>query len=736
MRRKVMGSAKARFEVVRCAALLGTSLATTGGLSWVAPAMAQPATEHVTVTDQRFRPEELSLSKFSQPLLDTPQSVTVVSSDLLEQRGTSNLNDALRNMPDISLGAGEFSWQGNTPTIRGFLARNDMYLDGIRDFGSYYRDTFFYQQIEELSGPSSVYFGRGSTGGVINQVSKKPHLGRELDAMVTGGTASTGRATVDYNLPLEDLGQGAAMRVNAMAHVSNIAGRDEIKERRWGLAPSLALGLGTPTRLTLSYLHEDSDDNPDYGIPWYFGRPAPVDTSNYYGYDSDYLRTQVNVLTGKVEHDLAPDITLRNTLRLGQYRRQFRVSEGVLAPGTTASLPLNQVQVARNIWQGGSVESNLTEQAELSGKWRTFGIEHALVTGVETAWENSTPLFENTTGVPTVSLLNPPRRQPFPGTAFARLYSETPAQSIGAYGVDTVTLDPQWELTLGLRWDQFVSSFHSTTYATVPNVPQAAPSFLNPPASAAIKAVDAMATYRAGLVYKPVENGSLYFSHGTSFNPSAESLSQLTSGRTLGTQNALLPPEKNRSFEIGAKWQFWSARLETTAALFRLEKENARIPSAVPGVNILGGSQQVDGFELSFNGAITEQWHARAAFAYLDSHVTATATGGSILGAALVNTPKDAVTFWTEYLILPEWTAGFGGQYVSKRLAQNTASSFLTAPPYLTLDASSEYHISAGYALRLNLYNLADRHYISEIHPFRAVPGAGRSATLTLEMKL
>ena len=264
----------------RLAALLGTSLST--GLAAWNGAIAQPAsTEHVIVTDQRFRPEEVSLSKLPQPLLDTPQTVTVVTSDLLEQRGTSNLNDALRNMPDISLGAGEFSWQGNNPTIRGFLARNDMYLDGIRDFGSYYRDTFFYQQIEVLSGPSSVYFGRGSTGGVINQVSKTPFLTRQLSAMATGGTDSTGRLTVDYNLPLEGMGEGAAMRINAMAHTSTVAGRDESLQRRWGLAPSLALGLGTPTRLTFSFLHEEAYDRPDYGLPWYFGRPAPVNPSNY-----------------------------------------------------------------------------------------------------------------------------------------------------------------------------------------------------------------------------------------------------------------------------------------------------------------------------------------------------------------------------------------------------------------------------------------------------------------------
>lgn len=356
--------------------------------------------------------------------------------------------------------------------------------------------------------------------------------------------------------------------------------------------------------------------------------------------------------------------------------------------------------------------------------------------GAEFAWENSSPLFENTTGVPTVSLVDPPRHQPFPGTPFARLYSYTTAQSIAFYGVDTVTIDPQWEVTLGLRWDQFSSRFNSITYATVPNVPQAAPTFLNPPAAATIKSVDAMATYRVGIVYKPVSNGSIYFSHGTSFNPSAESLSQLTSARALGTQNALLPPEKNHSFEVGTKWQFWNARLETSAALFRLEKENARIPSTVPGVNILGGSQRVDGFEISLSGAITDDWHARLGYAYLDSHTTQTAPGGSLLGAPLVNTPKSAGTFWTEYSILPEWSVGLGGQYVSQRLAQNTAASYLRSPPYFTADFSSEYHFTPAYAVRLNVYNLADRRYIDVIHPFRAVPGAGRSAALTLELKI
>jgi catecholate siderophore receptor len=715
--------------------LLGTSLSTLGFAPSLAQAQTDTRPEQVIVTAAPYDVEQLSISKFPQPLLDTPQSVNVITGDLLRERGTTNLNDALRNAPGISLGAGEFSWQGNNPTIRGFLARNDMYLDGVRDFGSYYRDTFDYDRVEVLSGPSSVYFGRGSTGGVINQVSKTPFLQSAMTADASLGTDNTKRLTVDYNQPLDELGEGAAVRLAAMAHYANVADRDTGKQRRWGIAPSLALGLGTPTRLTATYLHEDANDIPDYGIPWYFGRPAPVDYKNYYGYDSDYLKTTVDVLTLKVEHDVNSDLQVRNTLRLGQYGRDFRISEGVLAPGTTTSTPLASVQVARNMWQGTSTETQADEQLEATLHFDSWGLAHTLVSGAEATWENSTPLFQNTTGVPTVNLVSPAQHLAYPGTAFSRLYSETPAQSLALYAVDTIKLDPQWEFTAGVRWDQFATNFKSITYANVPNVPQAAPAFLNPPAVAIIKNVDPIVTYRLGLVYKPSENGSIYFAHGTSFDPSAEALSQLTSGRTLGTQNAFLPPEMNQSFELGTKWALFENSLDATVAVFRLEKTNARIPGPVAGVNILGGAQQVDGFELSLSGSITPQWRARAGFSYLDSHTVATATGASLPGSPLVNTPKDAASFWSDYAILPQWSVGLGGQYVSQRLAQNTAASYLTASPYYTLDAASTYDISPNYAIRVNVYNLTDRDYIDEIHPFRAVPGAGRSAMLTLSVK-
>jgi catecholate siderophore receptor len=233
-----------------------------------------------------------SLVKYQQPQLEIPQTVNVVPNAVLEQQGTTTLRDALRNVAGISLAAGEGGAQGDNLTIRGFTARNDLFIDGMRDFGSYYRDPFNTEEVEVLQGPSSVTFGRGSTGGIVNQASKTPSLNEFLSVDLQFGTDATRRATVDTNVPLPKLGFGAAFRLNAMGDIGDVAGRDIAENRRLGIAPSLVLGLGTPTRLTFTYFHQNEDDIPDYGLPWLFNGPAPVDRSNYYGLkNANFLRT-------------------------------------------------------------------------------------------------------------------------------------------------------------------------------------------------------------------------------------------------------------------------------------------------------------------------------------------------------------------------------------------------------------------------------------------------------------
>ena len=207
-----------------------------------------------------------SLPKLTQPLLDTPQSITVIPEKLMEDQGTIAVRDALRNVPGISLAAGEAGSQGDNLTLRGFAARNDFYLDGIRDFGSYYRDPFNLQDIEVLKGPASILFGRGSTGGVINQVSKQPQLKPIQDLSTSIGTAGTYRFTSDINAPIQGM-NGAAFRLNLMGNLNGISERNAAEYRRLGIAPSLAFGLGTDTRLYLNYFHLQEYNTPDYGLP-------------------------------------------------------------------------------------------------------------------------------------------------------------------------------------------------------------------------------------------------------------------------------------------------------------------------------------------------------------------------------------------------------------------------------------------------------------------------------------
>jgi catecholate siderophore receptor len=221
---------------------------------------------------------------YTQALVDTPQSIDVIAQKVIQDQGAATLRDTLRNVAGISIAAGEGGAQGDSLTIRGFTARNDIFLDGMRDFGSYYRDPFNMEEVAVLQGPSSVAFGRGSTGGIVNQETKIPQLRTTFAGSLEFGTDRTKRITADIDKPLPFLGEGAAFRLNLMGHDSSFAGRDVAESRRAGIAPSLAFGLGTPTRVILSYLHESADDTPDYGIPFLFNGPAPVDRRNYYGF--------------------------------------------------------------------------------------------------------------------------------------------------------------------------------------------------------------------------------------------------------------------------------------------------------------------------------------------------------------------------------------------------------------------------------------------------------------------
>ncbi len=495
-----------------------------------------------------------SMPKYQQRLTDTPQTVNVVPNKVMQEQGATTLRDALRNVAGISLAAGEGGAQGDNLTIRGFTARNDLFIDGMRDFGSYYRDPFNTEEVEVLQGPSSVTFGRGSTGGIVNQATKTPNLNQLLSADLQFGTDTTRRAAFDVNLPIPKLGSGAALRLNAMGDIGNVAGRDIAENRRLGFAPSLALGLGTATRLTFSYFHQNEDDIPDYGLPWLFNGPAPVSRSNYYGLkDANFLRTYDDIGTFKIEHDVNDKVTVRNQVRYANYGRGALITEAQVptSPSVTPATPLSQIQVTRHEIGVDSTETFFDEQLDLIAHFRTGSVRHTITTGLEGGRETSDPSRPTFTA-PMTSLLTP---NPFqglnPGVTLASQVNDS-AVSAGVYAVDTVDLGKHWTITGGGRFDRFSDSYDQTVAPV-----------------ASFHRVDQKPTWRAALVYKPVSFGSLYFDAGTSFNPSAETLSL-----SAGTAN--LPPETNKTFEFGTKWSLRHDRLTINSSWFRTTKENAR----------------------------------------------------------------------------------------------------------------------------------------------------------------
>jgi catecholate siderophore receptor len=434
-------------------------------------------------------------------------------------------------------------------TIRGFTARNDLYIDGMRDFGSYYRDPFNLDEVEVIQGPDSTNFGRGSTGGVVNQATKFPNMDRFFSGTFDLGTNGMRRLTTDLDTPFNAFGTPSAFRLNLMGDEGGVAGRPVVNNRRYGVAPSLSFGLGKPTRLIISGLHQQAHDIPDYGIPWLFNSPAPVSRSNYYGFENggNYLRTRDNIATIRAEHDFGSHFTLRNQSRYARYDRDVRISEPQATLTTTGgtptlSTPLSQILINRNELTNDSVEAFLANQTDLSANFKTGFVQHNAIGGVEFDREDSDPIRPKYTCVPTTSLLSPDYTQPFAGIAAPSSNVHTRANTAAGYLTDTMKLGHHGGLSGSMRLDRFDSHY---TQSVAP--------------AAAYNRVDLMPSWHAGIVYKPIAAASLYAAAGTSFNLSAESLA-------LSATTASLPPEKNRTIEAGAKWDFARPHVSVHAA--------------------------------------------------------------------------------------------------------------------------------------------------------------------------
>ena len=665
-------------------------------------------TESVEVRDEAR--VVVSSTKYTEPLLDTPQTITVISKETIEEQGATTLRDVLKNVPGLTITAGEGgNPAGDNLTLRGFSARNDIFIDGVRDLSPQSRDPFNLEQVDVVKGPGSVYTGRGSTGGSINLINKTPGLRRSFGGTLDFGTDRTRRATADMNIPL---GDSLAFRLNLLAHHSGVAGRDVVNFDRWGVAPSITFGLGKPTRFTASYYKLKQDNVSDYGIPWvpvtnnalveFRDRPAPVPRNTFYGLrNRDFEKLDSDLVTLKFEHDFNDNLSLRNQLRFANSSRDSIATPPRFANNNSTAInrELRSWQTEDEVWDN---------QTDFIARFSTGKVEHALVSGLDITRENNTRKTRTAPNMLT-TLLNPNPDDVFTGAITeSPIIGDVTANSQAAFLFDTAKLGKKWELNGGLRWDRFDADGITTTGLPVSRV-------------------DRMLSVRAGAVFKPLPQGSVYASYGTSLNPSLEGLS-------YNTANTVIDPEKTYTMEAGSKWDFFGGRMLLSGALFRVEKLNARTPGVLPGdpPQVLQGKQRVDGVELSVEGNLTRAWQVLAGYTFLDSQ-TVDSNVPAEIGKELVNTPPNSFNIWSTYRLPSGFHFGGGARFVDRRFGNTINTRFVDA--YWTFDLMASYPISKHVDLKLNLYNLTDKFYFDRIGGGHIVPGPGRAAMLSTSFR-
>jgi catecholate siderophore receptor len=705
-------------------------------------------------TKKLYKPENLTTQKYTVPLRDVPQTVTVIPKEVMQEQGVSNLRDVLKNVPGISMQAGEGGVPpGDNLAIRGFNARTDLFVDGVRDFGGYSRDPFNVEQVEVTKGPSSTNAGRGSTGGSINLSSKMPHLENAYGLMLGGGSDGFLRSAFDVNQEIPTL-KGAAVRLNGVYHSQDTPGRDHVEQERWGVAPSISFGLGTETRFTLSYFHLEQNNTPDYGLPW-VPRDNPLtpenenitglssgqtraDDNNWYGLlGRDRENTKTDIITGIFEHDFNENLKLKNTTRLGQNEIDLIVTAPRFFtdsnPATPTRNPLppgvDPTSVRRTDWKNRDQKDTIiSNQTDLRYDFETGTVKHELVASLEYAHEeseNRTRDDLNAAALPIANLGNPD-----PTTSYVSDFvyndgvNETTADTFALSLFDTVKINEQWMVTGGLRWESFDVDYTSRA-PTVAGVPGLVTD---------LDRKDEMLSYRAAITYKPVQTGSIYLGYGTSFNPAAEGLA--LSDSTTAANNVETDPEENQTIELGTKWDFLDEKLSLTGAIFRTDKTNARTedPADPADVITLDGEQSVQGFEVGFTGLITEQWRIIGGYTYLDSEIKSS-NNAFEEGNEISNTPENSFSLWTVHDLPAGFQVGVGTQYVGSRYNNANDTTRQQAPSYTVFDAMVGYKLNENVSFRLNAYNLGDKDYIDRVGGGHYVPGQGRSVVLTADIK-
>ncbi len=721
---------------------VGAMLLAASVSGWAQNAPVTTTLGTVTVTEKAeaqqgkdaLQTKQTTIGKGNQDIRDIPQSITVVTEKLLDDVKLDTLRDALHYTAGITFAATENGTDQDI-RLRGFpiATTGDLMIDGMRDPSQYDRDTFNYDRVEIMRGSASMLFGRGSTGGVVNQVSKKPFLVDQNEISSTIGTGGYFRTTGDFNIVT---GESAALRMNAMYNTANNGGA---KIDKYGFAPTYSWGIGTRDEFNVGLFYLNNDNKPMSALRWLgngagtIGTVPDIKPGNYYGSSSDYVTGEATYVSGSNLHRFDDGGQLKTQIRTGVFDRSQWSTAGAFATGTTISnLNPNTVITRQGLTPRKDQYKGTYFQSDYTNKFDWFGVKNDVIAGIDGAKEQA-----NRYGAGNGIGANYNKGTTTVGndgavayTAISPVYRETSAYSakaVGAFLQDVIQIAPSWKVLAGVRYDYFSGRFQQRTYnaagavATVPNASLS----------------DSPFSYRTGLIYQPSATQSYHVSYGTSFNTSADTY------QYTNATNANTPPEKSRNIEVGAKLDWMDGRLSTRGAIFRTEKYNERTTDADFASNsyLLSGARHTQGVELDVVGKLTSQLEVYLSYAWTPTAEIdkAGSTAQATVGQRVGLTPKHSFATWLGYQVDPKLriAAGVRGASTNYALAGTSGAAQMTnhAPGYAAIDALVEYKMSEDLLLQFNIKNLANKLYGDQLYPAFVISGAPRTALLTATYK-
>ena len=686
-----------------------------------------------TTSKTQLRATRTEIGKGDQALRDIPQSVTVMTEKLMQDRNLDDFREVLRTTAGVTFLAGETGEED--VRLRGFSlgTAGDIYRDGLRDAPLIERDTFNDDRVEVIKGSASMLFGKGSTGGVVNQVSKQPFLMNQHEASVTLGSGNEKRVHGDFNW---HTGQDAALRLNLMGHDADNWGA---RQRKVGIAPTFRWGIGTRNEFSVGLYHLDVDGRSSYNHPWFIrdGRIVPtLPARNFYGLDSDKQNSSSTFVTLGHTHRFADGGQLKTQLRHGRYERDLWAS--VIRFGTTAGERTTIDNWGPNTIitrspKGRIGRSDLTQlQSDYSNSFDWGGRKHAVLAGVDFYYDDAR---RNNNFAGPASGLTTTVGQPNNGDwradpRGAPAYNTFDARNIGVYVQDTVSLTDTLKLVAGLRFDHFKGSYDTVTTTAANGTVTPGYSFSK---------TESLWSPRVGLLWQPSETSSYYVSYGTSYNTSGDAY-QFTPASPNQTL-ANTPAEKSRNLEIGGKWELFDQRLSVGTALFYSEKYNERNqdPDSAAQQFLLSGKRHAAGMEFNAAGRITPKWEMFwnhtwipvAKISRSNQQLAASGGGAQVQGDRPGLTPRHSGSVWSTYRVFPKLRLGLGANYRSSQSPEGSRA--VKAAGFVTFDAMAEYSFTEMTTLRLNVTNLTDKLYADTLYRGFYGPGQPRRVQLTLK---